>query len=362
MGLWWQDWWWASIFWNVFVNVKTKQGYCKIRLLGWKRFVLTQLNESTVPVVSVQMQWLLTDLLDAALVLSSFVVRCSEMPNMHSYDLALRISLTLLWLLLQRPCRRISDWPHLVAADLDDVLHVSCSTMWQKQTVPVSSSRYLIHAKIDWYLLRQISDFAYVHIYIIYTYSYATLMDFYIYINICIYMHSLAHMPESFTFIYLYIYMFTYDFTYLLTGLFQKVFAQPLSTCGEVILMPPDTWMMAEDLESLLADAPLCIGARHLVTLLPHYLRLWRSESRLWWNGRPPSELASKLYLCSRRWTALLPGLFTDTSFYNFLTFRAPLPEFLSFLWSLPNAERCRPLQLSLRLLFFVVSKDSVLG
>ena len=217
MGLWWQDWWWASIFWNVFVNVKTKQGYCKIRLLGWKRFVLTQLNESTVPVVSVQMQWLLTDLLDAALVLSSFVVRCSEMPNMHSYDLALRISLTLLWLLLQRPCRRISDWPHLVAADLDDVLHVSCSTMWQKQTVPVSSSRYLIHAKIDWYLLRQISDFAYVHIYIIYTYSYATLMDFYIYINICIYMHSLAHMPESFTFIYLYIYIYVYIWFHILT-------------------------------------------------------------------------------------------------------------------------------------------------
>ena len=46
---------------------------------------------------------------------------------MNSYDLAIRLALTFVWLLLQRPSRRICQWPHLVAADLDDVLHVSCS-------------------------------------------------------------------------------------------------------------------------------------------------------------------------------------------------------------------------------------------
>ena len=118
--------------------------------------------------------------------------------------------------------------------------------------------------------------------------------------------------------------------------------------------MPAQTWMMAEDLESLLAEAPLCIGARTLVGLLPHLLRLWRSETRLWGNGIPPSHMASKLYLCSRRWSAMLPGLFTDTCFYLFFTFRGPLPQFLEFLRSLPKAQKQRPLQLPL--IFGIVS------
>eukprot|EP00435_Cladocopium_sp_Y103_P013099 s2152_g3.t1 len=61
--------------------------------------------------------------------------------------------------------------------------------------------------------------------------------------------------------------------------------------------MPAETWMTANYLESLLADAPLCICGRKLVGLLPHFLRLWRSETRLWWNGIPPSNMASKVFL-----------------------------------------------------------------
>ena len=125
--------------------------------------------------------------------------------------------------------------------------------------------------------------------------------------------------------------------------------------------MPQQTWMMAEDLESLLADAPLHIGARNLVGFLPRFLRLWRSETRLWRNGIPPSDMASKLYLCSRRWCAMLPGLFTDTSFYNFFIFRAPLPQFVEFLRSLPKADKLRPLQLSLTLVLIVCVRNFLL-
>ena len=112
-----------------------------------------------------------------------------------------------------------------------------------------------------------------------------------------------------------------------------------IARLNEVILMPEELWMSADYLKSLLADDPLRICTRQLLGSLPHLITLWRSESRLWLNGIPPEGTAGKVSICSHRWSAMLKDRFVPSTFYLFFTCRAPMPDFLAFLWSLPAAD-----------------------